>query len=372
MEQPDSSGFELRNNDSEAWRLVEYYMQPIKAFFSDDQITSIVVNRYDLIFVRKNGEWVQTNAKFESEAQLENCITQIVNALGQSIDPKLAPIADARMSDGSRVNAVLFPTAHLGSNMSIRKFPKIRYSLEDLLSKGSMSPEMLQFFKLCVMARCNTLVSGATGSGKTTLLNALGNLTHEQDRIGVIEDTAELNISKPNMVAMEAPKRSQKAKDGSEFVTMESLLVNTLRQELSTVIVGEVREPKAATALMLALNTGHEGTLSTLHANNPAMALRRVINMLLSNDTRIPYDAVASEIHENFNLIIQAERTPRQGQRIVAVSEIHDGNLRSLFEWDYLAGKHVATFGPADPPNLYKRAAKYGIDMSDPAVKLDL
>lgn len=358
--------------DSVAWRLVTHYVKPIQGFFDDPSITSIAINRFDVICIRRNGLWEKTTAKFESEHALDNAITQVINALGQSIDPKTAPVADARLLDGSRVNAVLYPTAHLGSNMTIRIFPKVRFTLEDLLSKGSLTKEMVQFLKLSVMCRSNTLVSGATGSGKTTLLNALGNLTSDQERVGTIEDTAELKISKPNMVAMEAPKRSIKNSDGSEIVTMESLLVNTLRQELSTVIVGEVREPKAATALMLALNTGHEGTLSTLHANNPTMALRRVINMLLSNDTRIPYEAVASEIHDNFNLIVQAERTPRHGQRVVSIAELTDGGVRELFRWDYLAGEHRSTFGRDDPPKLYAKAAKYGIDMSAGDIRLDL
>lgn len=360
MDTPDN-GLDIKN-DSVAWDLVSHYIKPIAQFFDDPSITSISVNKFDVIFVRKSGIWVQTEARFSDERQLLNCITQVVNALGQNIDPVRAPIADARLDDGSRVNAVLYPTAHTGSNMTIRIFPKVRFTIEDLLAKGSFNESMMAFLRLAVMCRYNTLVSGATGSGKTTILNALGNLTADSERIGVIEDTAELKINKPNLVSMEAPKRSIKAANGKDFVSMESLLVNTLRQELSTVVVGEVREPAAATALMLALNTGHEGTLSTLHANNPAMALRRIINMLLSNDTRIPYEAVASEIHDNFNLVVQTERTPRDGQRVVEIAEMNEGVLQPIYSWDYLARKHVKRYDTAKPPRLFRHAEKFGFD----------
>lgn len=330
-----------------------HYIQPIAHFFADATITSVAVNKFDNIFVRKSGQWVQTDATFDSERALVNCIKQVINGLGQEIDADTCPVADARLDDGSRINAVLFPTAHNGSNMTIRIFPKVRYTLDDLVSKGALSPDMLVFLKKAVAAYQNCLISGATGSGKTTLLNAMANLVSPNDRIGVIEDTAELELSKPNMVSMEAPKKSMKLADGSQVVTMESLLVNTLRQELKVIVVGEVREPKAATALMLALNTGHEGVLSTIHANTPVKAMRRLINMLLSTDTRIPYEAVKSEIYDNFNLIIQARNLPRFGQRIVAISEVRDGQLIPLFKWDSKQGTHVTLFDSSNPPAFY-------------------
>ncbi|RZI40351.1 CpaF family protein [Herbaspirillum sp. HC18] len=344
--------------DGAAWGLVRHYMEPILPYFVDPAVTGIFVNRFDTIFIRKDGLFEPVTARFKDENHLFNCINQIVNTLGQEINPDSAPIADARLRDGSRVNAVLYPTAHRGSNMTIRLFPKVRYTVEDLLNKGAFNEEMLNYFRLAVACEYNTLVSGATGSGKTTLLNALGNLAPDGDRMGVIEDTAELDIRKPNMVSMEAPKRSIQTADP---VTMERLLVNTLRQELKRIMVGEVREPKAATALMLALNTGHRGVYSTLHANDAPKALRRIINMLLSNDTRIPYEAVRAEIYDNFDLIIQAERTPRHGQRVVEVCELDGDALRPLWKWDYIAGTHKRVH--SEPPRLYKLAEKYGIQV---------
>lgn len=352
-----------QNSPSE--RLVTHYMAPLKAFFSMPGVTSIAVNRFDKIYIRHHGQWVLTEARFESEAKLAVTIEQIMHALGQKID-RQSPVADGRLDDGSRVNAVLYPVAHRGSNMTIRIFPKVRFTVEDLLAKGSFTEEMMRFFKLAIACRYNALVSGESGSGKSTILNALGNLTPERERIGVIEDTAELDIKRPNLVSMEAPKRSLTAKDGSQIVTMESLLVNTLRQELSTVIVGEVRDPAAATALMLALNTGHKGVLSTLHANTPKMAMRRLINMLLSNDTRIPYEAVAAEIHDNFDLIIQCERTPQDGQRVVEVAELdEERKLQTLFAWDYKERTHKRVYLEDSPPRLFRHAEKYGINVND-------
>lgn len=365
MNMHDSDNHIEVQQHSPAEQLVAYYMAPLREFFNTPGVTSIAVNRFDKVYIRKYGEWVLTEARFESEAKLITTIEQIMHALGQKID-RLAPVADGRLEDGSRVNAVLHPVAHRGSNMTIRIFPKVRFTVEDLLAKGSFTDEMMRFFKLAIACRYNMLVSGATGSGKSTILNALGNLTNERERIGVIEDTAELDIKRPNLVAMEAPKRSLTTKDGSQAVTMESLLVNTLRQELSTVIVGEVRDPAASTALMLALNTGHEGVMSTLHANNPRKALTRLINLLLSNDTRIPYEAVAAEIHDNFNLIIQCERTPRDGQRVVEVAELdEEGKLQTLFAWDYKKREHKRVYGEESPPRLFRHAEKYGIEVNE-------
>lgn len=349
--------------DSIAWKLAAHYLKPITRHFDNPSVTSIAVNRWDTIFIREGGKWIRTTDKFANEADLVSCISQIVNNLNQTIDSKTNPIADARLHDGSRLNAVLYPTAHTGSNMTIRIFPKVRYSMEDLLAKGAMNEDMLKLFKLAVAVEYNILVSGATGSGKTTILNAMGNLIPDDRRIGVIEDTAELKISKSNIVCQEAPRRVLNRVTGQMAISMQELLVNTLRQELRNIIIGEVREPTAATAVMLALNTGHRGVLSTLHANSPKDAFGRLINMLLSNDTRIPYDAVVNEIYGNFDMVIQCEHTPRHGQRIVAVSEVTDGTLYPLWGWDYIAGVHKRLYDPMQrEPRVIEYAARYGID----------
>ena len=349
--------------DSVAQKLIKHYMQPIEHFWEDQGITSIAVNRWDSIFIRKNGFWEKTDVRFPSESNLVNSIKTVINHLGQSIDELSSTIADGRFPDGSRVNAVLSPTAVRGSNMTIRLFPKVRYSLEQLMEKGVMNDEMLEFLKLSIDCEDNCLVSGATGSGKTTILNAMGNLIQPGVRLGVIEDTSELNIVHDNAIYLEAPKKSIKKDDKTQIITMESLLVNALREELAAVVVGEIRDPAAATALMLALNTGHTGVKSTLHANNDKAAMRRIINMLLSNDTRMPYESVRTEIFENFHLIVQTEHTPRHGKRIVHISEIVDDDVNRLYEWDYIKGEHRRVWTASKPPRLFSLTDKYGVDL---------
>ncbi len=346
---------------STGWKLVNHYIQPIIHFWDDPEITSIAVNTFDNIWVRKAGIWIHADARFENEVHLRDTINQVIVALGQTINSDSEPLADGRFQDGSRLNAVLSPAAPRGSNMTIRIFPKVRYTLTELMEKNVMSEEMLEFLKLSVICEECQLISGATGSGKTTILNALANLTPEYLRLGIIEDTSELNIVHGNAIYMEAPKRAIKRKDGREVVTMEDLLENVLRQELAALVVGEIRKPGAATALMLALNTGHKSVKSTLHANSCAAAIRRVINMLLSTDTRIPYDAVKTEILENFNLIIQTEHTPKHGKKIVEIAEVSDGELNTLFVWDYLEGKHKRVW--RNTPKLFETAGRYGYEV---------
>lgn len=323
---------------STLWELVSYYVKPISQYLEDPAVTSICVNHYDTIFIRKNGVFERTPATFKSEALLTSCISQIASALSQEANQETKQILDARLADGSRINAVLYPSAYRGANMTIRLFPKVRFTVDDLLSRGAFDEDMLEFLQLAIVAQYNMLISGASGGGKTTILNALANLIPAHIRTGVFEDTAELDIALPNIVYAEAPRRFLQSPDP---VTLERLLINALRQELETIVVGEVRAPQAATALLLALNAGHRGVLSTLHANDAKRALRRLEIMLLSNDTRVPYEAVHAEMMENFDLIIQAERTPQHGQRIVQIAELDAGQLKPLWAWDYKSAKHV-------------------------------
>jgi len=338
--------------------LIEIYGAPIAPFFSDSSITSIMVNRYDQVFIRRDGKFVLTEARWRSERELINFIKQTARNLGQDADENVRPISDARMPDGSRINAVMYPVAHRGSNMTIRLFPKVRFTVEDLLERGMFSSEMLAFLRAAVAVQANMLVAGASGSGKTTVLNALGNIGPPETRTAVIEDTSELWINKLNVLYMEASRRAVVSDDP---VTMERLLVNLLRQECDAVMVGECREPKTATALQIALNTGHRGVLTTIHASSDEKALRRLEFMLLANDSRVPFEAVREDIRASIDVVIYAERTPRHGQRIVHLSEVDEnGQLRRLFEWDYATGAHVRVF--SGTPRIAKAGIKYGID----------
>ena len=339
--------------------LIEEYGRPIQHLLLDPRNTSVLVNHYDKIFVRQEGKCILTDAHWDNERQLVNFIKQTARNLGQDADEFTRPISDARMPDGSRINAVLYPVAHRGSNMTIRLFPKVRFTAQDLLARGMFSEEMMDFLAAAVLVEANILVAGASGSGKTTLLNAMGNMAPDESRIAVIEDTAELLISKPNIIEVEAPRKAVKLDDP---VTMERLLINLVRQECDRAFVGEIREPATATALQIALNTGHRGVLSTLHASSDEKALRRLEFLLLANDSRVPYEAVRADIRDSIDVIVYAERTPKQGQRIVHLSELDEhGQLRRLYEWDYRAGKHVKVFDGT--PRIARLGVKYGLEL---------
>lgn len=350
-----SNGIEIFDANRD---LIDEYGQPIAEFFNDASITSILVNRFDRIYVRRDGKCVLTDARWQSERQLMNFIKVTARNLGQDADDRLAPISDARMPDGARINAVLYPVAHRGSNMTIRLFPKVRFSGQDLLVRGMFSAPMLELLSAAVLVEANILVAGASGSGKTTLLNALGNMAPDDSRIAVIEDTAELLINKPNVIECEAPRRAIQA---DQPVTMERLLINLVRQECERAFVGEIREPATATALQIALNTGHRGVMSTLHASSDEKALRRLEFLLLANDSRVPFEAVRADIRDSIDLVVYAERTPRQGQRVVHLSEMDEhGRLRRLFEWDYREGRHRCCH--SGMPRMFNLASKYGVD----------
>lgn len=338
--------------------LTAYYLQPIQHLLKDPVVKSIALNDWKTVFVRRGQHWEPTDIRFASPEVFDTTLKTLVNQVGGNLDPITAPIADARLPDGSRINVVLSSVSPRGSNLTIRLFPKVRFTLEDLIERGALNDEMRDFLNLSVLVEDNQLVSGATGSGKTTILNALGNLTPDNVRLGVFEDTAELNFERSNILYMEAQKKS----GDSARVTLETIVVNALRQEFGALVVGEIRDPTAATALMLALNTGHRAVKSTLHANNDQAALRRLINMLLANDTRMPYDAVRTEILENFDLIIQTEHTPRDGQRIVQISEICPENgVQRLYVWDYLERTHKRVWKRDKPPKTLLRARNYGL-----------
>lgn len=334
--------------------LIGNYLGPIAGFFEMEGVTAIFVNSYDNILIRRKGEIEPTSAVFENEDKLDALVEQIGKNLGQKIDRYANPILDARLPDGSRINAVMFPTSPRGTNLTIRLFPKVRFSTENLFALGVFDAAMYEYLKCAVRYSVNGLISGSTGSGKTTVLNAFANLIPPADRTLVIEDTQELNVSIPNILYMEAPKR--KVKDG-DTITMERLLVNTLRQEGKRLLVGETREPGTATALMLAVNTGSEFVWSSIHANSETDATRRLINLLLANDSRMPYEAVRYEVMHNMHVLVHCERTPLDGQRIVGISEIVEGEVVKIFQWSYKERRHLQI---NDSVLMPKFAEKYG------------
>ncbi len=252
-------------NILDVWSLVDHYLIPIKPFFDVEGVSEIMVNRHDDVYIEAFGEKKKVDARWDSEFQLQSCIEQVANALGQKVNTQTHPRLDARLPDGSRVNALLSPYAANGHCMTIRLFPKVRLLPDDLLNKGSFNQDMLRYFQNVMLAEANVILSGSTGSGKTTLLNVLANFIPDSERIITIEDTLELQINKPHLVATEAAVR---ATAGGMQLSMSDLLKNALRMNPDRLVLGELRDADAADTFLKAINTGHSGIVTTLHANS--------------------------------------------------------------------------------------------------------
>jgi len=353
----------MKDINADVWGLVDFYLTPIKEFLGMDGVSEICVNRYDEIFIEQYGEMKRVDAKFADEQSMQTLIRQIANALGQVADPDTHPILDARLSDGSRVCAVLYPTAPRGSNITIRAFPKVRLNAAKLVESGSMTQSMMDYLKLAVLSRSNMLVSGGTGSGKTTLLNVLSSFIPAGDRVITVEDTQELQVSAENLIMLEAPRRRQGRGD-EQKVDMAFLIRTTLRQKPNRILVGEIRDMAAATAFLHAINTGHSGTCSTIHSNSCDDALIRM-QTLIAGGGSLPWDVLDVQVKGNLNVLIHAENTPHHGRRVVQISELQNGQPRTLWAFNYVSGQHEIyseTFGPSE---VLKTARKYGIDVPE-------
>lgn len=319
------------------WELVRHYLKPIAPFFALDGVTGIFVNRHDSVYLLRHGEFEPTDARWASEFHFVTAIEQIANALGQEVHAHERPLLDARLDDGSRINAVLAPTAVGGSNMTVRLFPKTRLTARALLDVGSFDEAMCRYLQLAMLNRYNIIVSGGTGSGKTTLLNAVSHFIPDGDRIVSIEDTAELQLSSSHWVALEAPHRALR---DAEPLTMSRLVRNALRMEPQRLIVGEVRDGPAAEALLTAANTGHSGILSTIHANSAQDTIDRLTNLAAAGSAAIPYEHVQRQVRNNLDVIVHAQKTPRHGRRVVEIAELARGEFRLLWRWNHQAGRH--------------------------------
>jgi pilus assembly protein CpaF len=326
------------------WELVRHYLRPIEPFFRLEGVTGIFVNRFDSVYIMRRGEFERVEARWSSEFHFVTAIEQIANALGQEVHAIERPLLDARLDDGSRINAVLAPTGVAGSNMTVRLFPKTRYTADALMQAGSFDAAMCSYLRLAMLNRFNIIVSGGTGSGKTTLLNAVSNFIPPDDRIVSIEDTAELQIDSSHWVALEAPHRFMK---DVEPLTMSRLVKNALRMEPQRLIIGEVRDGAAAEALLTAANTGHSGILSTIHANSALDTIDRLTNLAAAGFTAIPYEHVQRQVRKNLDVIVHAQKTPHHGRRIVEIAELEDGEFRLLWKWNYDDARHEVVAAPS-------------------------
>jgi pilus assembly protein CpaF len=289
---------------------------PIEPFFRDPTITDILVNNARNIFIERRGVLLRVPAQFRNDAHLLAVIDRIVSRVGRRVDES-SPMVDARLPDGSRVNAIIPPLSLDGPVLSIRRFGA-DLTAKDLLELGSMTPEILQLLAGCVRARLNVLISGGTGSGKTTLLNILTSFIPSSERLITIEDAAELRLQQEHVVRLETrPPNSE----GKGEVISRDLVKNALRMRPDRIIVGEVRGPEALDMLQ-AMNTGHEGSLSTIHANSSRDALARLETMILMAGTALPNRAMREQVASALNVILQVQRFADGTRRVVSVTEV--------------------------------------------------
>ncbi len=324
---------------------------PLSPLLRDTTISEIMINGPDNIFVESRGLLYRTVARFNSESHLQAIIQRIVEPLGRHIDAA-SPMVDARLEDGSRVNAVIPPLALDGSLVTIRKFPSKKLTDEDLIKFGSLTRPMALFLREAVRARRNILVSGGTGSGKTTLLNILSQFIPEKERIITVEDSAELKLSHENLCRLEARPANV---EGQGRITIRDLVINTLRMRPDRIIVGECRGAEALDMLQ-AMNTGHDGSMTTCHANNPRDALSRLENMVMMAGFELPSSAIREQIASAIHLIVQQTRLADGSRKIVKITEVtgREGStilLQDIFSFDQegfdekfrVIGHHTAT-----------------------------
>jgi pilus assembly protein CpaF len=306
---------------------------PIEPFLADETITEVMVNGPKNIYIERGGKVVRTTAQFESNDHVMRIIDRIVAPLGRRID-EAQPYVDARLPDGSRVNAVIPPISLVGPTITIRKFFKIPLTVEQIIANGSITPEAIEFLKACVISRLNMLVSGGTGSGKTTLLNILSGFIPEDERIVTIENAAELQLRQEHVVTLESRPPNI---EGRGEVSIRDLVINSLRMRPERIIVGECRGAESLDMLQ-AMNTGHDGSLTTLHANTPRDALARMETMVLMAGMELPHRAIREQISSAIDVIVQQERMRDGSRRVVTVAEVQG------MEGDVITMSDIFTF----------------------------
>ncbi|HHJ14799.1 MAG TPA: FHA domain-containing protein [Gammaproteobacteria bacterium] len=290
---------------------------PLEAFLADESITEIMVNNHAEIFVERNGRLELSESHFSSDFAVQAVIERIITPLGRRID-EASPMVDARLKDGSRVNAIIPPLAIRGPSLTIRKFPQKRLQFDDLIAYGSISPPMVDFMRICVEQRKNVIVSGGTGSGKTTLLNVLSNFIPNHERIITVEDAAELKLHQPNLVSLEARPPNL---EGRGQISIRDLVKNTLRMRPDRIVVGECRGGEALDMLQ-AMNTGHDGSLTTAHANSPRDVLSRLEVMVLMAGMDLPVSAIREQVASAVDVIVQQTRFPCGSRKITRITEV--------------------------------------------------
>jgi len=290
---------------------------PIDGMIRDPSVSEVMVNANDEVYFEREGILYLSDVRFRDASHIHRIIERIVAPLGRRVDES-SPMVDARLPDGSRVNVIIPPVSPKSPTITIRKFRADKMTMDELIAAGTIDPELAQFLKACVRLRLNTLISGGTGTGKTTFLNALSAFIPESERIITIEDPTEIKLQQPHVVSLEARPPNI---DGRGEITQRELLRNTLRMRPDRIIIGEVRGPEAFDMLN-AMNTGHEGSLSTVHANSPRDALARVENMVMMANLDLPDRAIREQVASALHMIVQLARFSDGVRRVTHVSEV--------------------------------------------------
>ncbi|OGW85906.1 MAG: pilus assembly protein CpaF [Omnitrophica bacterium RIFCSPHIGHO2_02_FULL_46_11] len=343
---------------------------PLEPLFEDQTIDDILVNNYQKVFVERNGKLERVDVRFKDNMHLRHIINRIVARVGRRIDDA-SPMVDARLADGSRVNAIISPLSIDGPALSIRRFKRIPLSSEELINIGTVSQEMLLLLKMAVRARMNIIISGGTGAGKTTLLNAMSAHIPDDERIVTIEDAAELQLQQPHVVRLETRPANM---EGKGLVTQRDLFINSLRMRPNRIIVGEVRGVEALEMLQ-AMNTGHDGSLTSVHANTPRDAFSRIETMVLMSNTNMEQRAIRRNIASAINLVVQIRRYADGIRRIESITEITGMEQETITVQEIACyvqkgmskdGKSVGFFKVHSVrPKFFDRAKELGISPED-------
>lgn len=342
---------------------------PLEELLRDNEISDIMINGPEQTYIERKGRLEIAPIQFRNEEHLFQIAQRICNLVGRRID-QTSPLADARLKDGSRVNVIIPPLSLRGTAISIRKFSDKPITLDMMAEKGSMSDRMATFLKIAGACRFNIIISGGTGSGKTTMLNALSKMIDPGERVLTIEDAAELRLQQPHWLPLETRPANL---EGQGAITIRDLVINALRMRPDRIILGEVRGPECFD-LLAAMNTGHDGSMATMHSNSPRECLARMENMIMMSDIKIPKEAITRQIADTVDLIVQVKRLRDGSRRTTSITEVVglEGQVivtQDLFTFDYLDeaddGRIIGEYRPHGlRPYTLEKAKQFGLEQA--------
>ncbi len=340
---------------------------PLQPLLEDDTITEIMVNGARNIYVERRGKITRLPLTFENDEHVMRIIERIVSPLGRRVDES-SPYVDARLPDGSRINAIISPVSLVGPVLTIRKFARIPFTVDQLVQLGTLTPESIQFLDACVKARINVVISGGTGSGKTTLLNVLSGFIPSDERIITIENAAELQLRQEHVVTLESRPPNI---EGKGEITIRNLVINALRMRPDRIIVGEIRD-EAALDMLQAMNTGHDGSMTTCHSNTPRDSLSRIETMTMMAGMELPVRAIREQVSSAIDLVVHQERLRDGSRKVVNITEVSgmEGEvitMTDIFVFEQLSYENNRVIGRLHPtglrPKFYDKIEASGIHL---------